>query len=60
MDIEGLYQATGNLDELQLKQDYFRSWATSTETARTKFRRDYEYAEGNGKQWSDADRRKVQ
>lgn len=34
-------------------------WATTTQTAREKFRRDYDLAEGNGKQWRQADRQKV-
>lgn len=40
-------------------QNWFRSWATSTESCRSKFRRDFEYAEGNGKQWSQEDRAMV-
>ena len=44
---------------IQRLQNYFRSWATATETARAKFRRDFEYTEGNGKQWLPADRRAV-
>lgn len=31
-------------------------WANTTQTAREKFRRDYDLAEGNGKQWLQADR----
>ena len=31
-------------------------WANTTQTAREKFRRDYDLAEGNGKQWRQADR----
>lgn len=40
-------------------QNWFRTWATTTETARQKIRRDYEYAEGNGKQWNPRDRQAV-
>jgi hypothetical protein len=31
-------------------------WATTTQTAREKFRRDFDLAEGNGKQWRQADK----
>lgn len=55
--IKGEYQ--GSQDEVIKLQNYFRSWATSTETSRAKFRRDFEYTEGNGKQWSAADRQAV-
>lgn len=34
-------------------------WATTTQRARAKFRRDFDLAEGNGKQWLPADRQKV-
>lgn len=34
-------------------------WANTTQTARHKFRRDFDLAEGNGKQWNPADRQKV-
>ena len=47
-------------DLLRRLQGYFHTWATATELARAKFRRDYEYAEGNGKQWSAGDREKVE
>ena len=40
-------------------QNWFRMWANSTEVCRQKFRRDYEYAEGNGKQWTKEDRSKI-
>lgn len=57
---KGSYDNTGapTSDLLQL-QNYFRTWATATDTSRQKFRRDYEYVEGNGKQWSVADAAKV-
>ena len=35
---------------------HFRQWANTTDSARLKWRRDYELTEGNGKQWADADR----
>jgi hypothetical protein len=60
MDITGNYDSTGTPPEgLKKLQNYFRSWATSTETARMKFRRDYEYVEGNGKQWNALARQEV-
>lgn len=34
-------------------------WANTTQTAREKFHRDFDLAEGNGKQWRQADRQKV-
>ena len=56
----GSYSNTGAPDtNLKVLQDYFRTWANSTSTARMKFRRDYEYTEGNGKQWAGADRQTV-
>lgn len=56
----GSYSNTGSpADELKQLQAYFRTWANATEIARLKFRRDYEYAEGNGKQWLREDRQKV-
>lgn len=60
MAIPGAYDNTGAPDTgLQQLQNYFRTWATSTETSRMKFRRDYEYAEGNGKQWNAMARQEV-
>lgn len=44
----------GNM-ELRQKQDHFRLWANSTMTARAKMRRDYEYTEGGGRQWTATD-----
>lgn len=35
-------------------------WANTTQTARKKFRRDYDLTEGNGKQWTQGDRSAVQ
>lgn len=40
-------------------QNWFRVWADSTEVARQKMSRDYQYAEGNGKQWLPGDRQRV-
>ena len=59
-EYKGDYTNTGTpTEDLKQKQNWFRMWATATETARYKFRRDYEYAEGNGKQWTQGDRQKV-
>jgi hypothetical protein len=56
----GKYDNTGAPEtKLETLQNYFRTWATSTETARGKFRRDFEYAEGNGKQWNALARQEV-
>ena len=56
----GAYSNTGApATNLKRLQDYFRSWASATEIARRKFRRDYEYTEGNGKQWTATDRANV-
>lgn len=56
----GAYDNTGApSEELSTLQNYFRTWANATGTARDKFRRDYEYTEGNGKQWSAHDRSQV-
>lgn len=46
-------------DHLARYQRYIHSWWTGTRTARYKMRRDFEYAEGNGKQWLEQDARKV-
>jgi len=59
-EIPGNYDNTGAPNTgLNRLQNYFRTWATSTEIARQKFRRDYEYTEGNGKQWSRQSRQEV-
>lgn len=46
--------------DLTRYQTWFRTWATSTEIARVKFKRDYDIAEGNGKQWRNVDKAKVE
>lgn len=57
---KGLYNTSGTLNrDLIQKQNWFRVWANATQSARFKMRRDYEYAEGNGKQWLAADRYNV-
>lgn len=60
------YQYAGKFDKtgspiisMAQFQNWFRMWANSTETARQKMRRDYEYTEGNGKQWLREDRQRV-
>lgn len=56
----GRYTNTGApIISLAQFQNWFRMWANSTETSRQKMRRDYEYAEGNGKQWNRKDRELV-
>lgn len=56
----GKYTKTGTpIISLAQYQNWFRMWANSTEVSRQKFRRDYEYAEGNGKQWTKEDRARV-
>ena len=57
MDIQG--HTVPQDDDLKRLQGYFRTWATATETSRQKFRKDYEYVEGNGKQWASLARQKV-
>lgn len=47
-------------DILKFCMASIKLWASATQIARLKFKRDYEYAEGNGKQWANADRIKVQ
>lgn len=46
-------------DTLWKLQNLLRMWANTTDTARLKFKRDFEITEGNGKQWLPADRAKV-
>ena len=56
----GRYANTGApLIGLAQFQNWFRMWANSSEIARQKMRRDYEFVEGNGKQWSKEDRQRV-
>lgn len=50
----------GDADNLRKLQGYFRLWVNATDIARFKFRRDFDFAEGNGKQWKNADRVKVE
>lgn len=49
-------------DQMELTKFLMASvklWANTTQTAREKFRRDFDLAEGNGKQWLQADKRSV-
>jgi hypothetical protein len=47
-------------DRLGLLQGYLRTFFTATEVARPKWMRDYDMAEGGGKQWLNKDRLLVQ
>lgn len=63
-DVQGVpYPGTGgtgsNVDLLRRLQGYFRTWANATDIARAKWRRDFDFAEGNGKQWNQVDRELV-
>lgn len=53
---EGIQDA----DRLRLLQGFIKTHFNATELARIKWLRDYEVAEGNGKQWLRGDRDKVQ
>src|SRR5574338_116847 len=56
----GRYTNTGApIISLAQFQNWFRMYMNATETSRQKMRRDYQYAEGNGKQWSPQDRQLV-
>lgn len=46
-------------DLLRFLMASVKLWCNTTQTAREKFRRDFDLAEGNGKQWYAADRRRV-
>lgn len=43
-------------DLLKFLMASIKLWANTTQTAREKFRRDFDITEGNGKQWTQADR----
>jgi hypothetical protein len=47
-------------DRLSMLQGYLKTFFNATEFARYKWMRDYDMTEGNGKQWLNADRQKVQ
>ena len=52
-------KADSNADTLRKLQGLIRVWANATDTARMKWKRDFEMTEGNGKQWLPSDRAKV-
>ncbi len=47
------------LDTLRFCMASVKLWANTTQTARMKFIRDYQYAEGNGQQWLNSDKQAV-
>ncbi|HOV76314.1 MAG TPA: hypothetical protein PK967_20370, partial [Candidatus Hydrogenedentes bacterium] len=47
-------------DDLVTAQGFISSWARTTQVARQHFARDYEYTDGNGKQWLAKDRAKLE
>ena len=47
-------------DLLKFCMASIKLWANTTQTMREKFKRDFDLAEGNGKQWAASDRAKVQ
>jgi len=51
--------ADNSLEELRKKQAQIALWLNATATMRRMFTRDYEYTDGNGRQWSPADRARV-
>lgn len=46
-------------DLLRFAMASIKLWSNTTQTAREKFKRDFDLTEGNGKQWSPGDRSKV-
>lgn len=56
---EGGVPTPDQRDLLRFCMASIKLWANTTQTAREKFHRDYEYTEGNGKQWAQQDRLKV-
>ena len=51
--------ADNSQEELRKKQAQIALWLNSTATMRRMFTRDYEYTDGNGRQWAPADRARV-
>jgi hypothetical protein len=51
---------TSQPDLLKRAQDAFRLWATTTSQARAMWRRDYDFTEGGGRQWTPADKLALQ
>jgi hypothetical protein len=56
---QGATLSNEDRDLLKFLMASVKLWCNTTQTAREKFRRDFDYAEGNGKQWSQADRTSV-
>lgn len=55
----GMPSTPDQADLLKFCMASIKLWANTTQTAREKFKRDFDLAEGNGKQWLPADRAKV-
>jgi hypothetical protein len=53
---QGVPPTPEQVDTLKFCMASVALWARTTQTARLKFKRDYEYTEGNGKQWYADDR----
>lgn len=53
-------QTTETVDRLRLLQGFIKTHFNATDIARTKWRRDYEMTEGNGKQWTREARERVE
>ena len=58
--VQGAVIPDDQRDLLKFCMASIKLWCNTTQTAREKFRRDYQYAEGNGQQWLRSDRLKVQ
>jgi len=56
---QGVPPSREEIDILKFCMSSMQLWANATQTARVKFLRDYQYAEGNGKQWLMKDRQEV-
>src|SRR5678815_1683147 len=56
---QGVPPSAAQMDTLRFCMASLKLWANTTEIARSKFLRDYQYAEGNGKQWLASDRQAV-
>lgn len=56
---QGVFPTPDQIDTLKFCMSSMRLWANTTQRARQKFLRDFQYAEGNGKQWLMDDRNKV-
>lgn len=56
---QGVPATPDQIDTLKFCMSSMQLWADVTQRARQKFMRDYQYAEGNGKQWLPSDKAKV-